>query len=72
MRLCPPQSSMIKELADELANFDREQLSQTTIVLPTGRIGRYLLSLLVDSKKAICPPNIVTLDVFIDQPIPNG
>lgn len=55
---------LLADLAAELAKVGQDQ-SSITVVMPTQRLGTYLVALLASELRAVVPPRIQTLDEFV-------
>ena len=70
VRLIPSEACLITKLASTLGNLSPEVLMKTQVVLPTKRLGTWLLSLLSQQKSAFFAPKISNLEQFIEQAAP--
>lgn len=70
VHLWPASACLISELAEELAALERPLLAQSLVVLPTKRLGNWLLALLAQKLGAFLPPRIHTLDEMLAQYAP--
>lgn len=67
VHLWPASACLIRELANELATFERSVLAKSLVVLPTKRLGNWLIALLAEKLGAFLPPRILTLDEMLQQ-----
>lgn len=65
VRLWPPATNLIEELANELLTLDPQLLRQTTVILPTQRLGTHLLAAMSYTKSAFYPPLVTTMEQFL-------
>ena len=71
VRLIPTAACLITELATTLGALTPDTLRRTRIVLPTKRLGTWLLSLLSQQRPAFFAPKISNLEQFIEQSAPS-
>ena len=62
-----PEVCLINELTKKLASLSNKELSELSLILPTGRLATFLLAKLAKEKTAFFPPKIMTLDSFISE-----
>jgi RecB family exonuclease len=60
--LWPASACLVGELVAELAAQERDELARTLVVLPTKRLGNWLIAMLADRLGAFVPPRIGNLD----------
>lgn len=61
------RTCVVDELVTVLLSLTDDQLSRSAVVLPTKRLGRYLLARLAQVKGALAPPEVTTIDGFVRQ-----
>ena len=52
--------------------LDADELALTTVILPTQRLGVWLLALLSERRRAFIPPIIETLEDFLRRTAPDS
>ncbi len=62
---------MLTQLSSELDRFSSEDLQHVLIILPTQRLGQYLLALLGKKRGSFIAPTILTLETWIHQHKPS-
>ena len=67
LTVVPPENCLIETLTEKLAELSSKQLSELSLILPTGRLATFLLANLAKRKKAFFPPKVTTLDGFINS-----
>ena len=67
LTLLSPEVCLINELTKKLASLSNKELSELSLILPTGRLATFLLAKLAKEKTAFFPPKIMTLDSFISE-----
>jgi RecB family exonuclease len=65
--LWPPSACLVGELVAELAAKERDELARTLVVLPTKRLGNWLIAMLADRLGAFVPPRIANLDETLSR-----
>lgn len=70
VHLLDPSACLISALIEDLAGRSREELEETMILLPTQRLGTYLLTGLLLQHRALIPPRILTLENLLQQEAP--
>lgn len=72
LSLWPASACLVTELAAELDALSADELRRTTVLLPTKRLGVWLLALLSERRAAFVPPILKTWDEWIDRTAPAG
>ena len=67
LTLLSPEDCLISKLGEKLAALSNDELSELSLILPTGRLATFLLAKLAKKKTAFFPPKIMTLDSFISD-----
>ncbi len=70
VHLLEPAACLISALIDDLAQRSRGELEETIILLPTQRLGTYVLSGLLARHRALAAPRIMTLENLLQQLAP--
>lgn len=58
---------VVDELVAVLLSLTDDQLANSAVILPTKRLGRYLLARLAEAKGGLVPPEVTTIDGFVHQ-----
>lgn len=69
VRIIPAHNDLVTLLSHELSQFSAEQMKDLIVVLPTQRLGQYLLALLASQHKVFLAPTILTLENFVQKNI---
>ncbi len=72
IRIIPSKDDLLEVLSLELQQFSAEELQDVLVILPTQRLGQYLLTLLGVHKQTFLAPTLLTLETFIQQQIPHA
>ncbi len=64
------QDDLVDSLSQELLRFSAEDLKDVLIILPTQRLGQYLLAMLGQANTTFLAPTIWTLETFIQRHSP--
>ena len=67
LTVLPTNACVVDELIPILLSLTDDQLAQSAVVLPTKRLGRYLLARLAQVKGALVPPEVATINGFVRQ-----
>lgn len=67
LNLWPKSSCLIEALVSRLQTFDRQQLAQSLVIVPTLRLGTYLQARLAQHLRAFIPPEVCTLEQWVRQ-----
>ena len=67
MKLIGQTQCLLEQLKQDLLDCGSQDLSDTTVVLPTQRLGTYLVAWLTKEIGALFPPRILTLEQFIEE-----
>ena len=62
-----PDACVVDQLVPTLLSLTDDQLAQSAVILPTKRLGRYLLARLAQVKGGLVPPEVSTISNFVDQ-----
>ena len=67
LTLLSPNVCLINELTKKLVSLSSKELSELSLILPTGRLATFLMAKLAKEKTAFFPPRIMTFESFINE-----
>ena len=67
LTLLSPNVCLINELTKKLLALLSKELSELSLILPTGRLATFLLAKLAKGKNCFFPARIMTLESFINE-----
>ncbi|HYX37031.1 MAG TPA: PD-(D/E)XK nuclease family protein [Oligoflexus sp.] len=67
LHIFSPEVCLATELIHELSQWNQERLAQTLLIVPTQRLGTYILAGILEHHAAIRTPGIITLEKLLSQ-----
>jgi RecB family exonuclease len=67
LHIFSPEVCLATELIHELSQWTQEQLARTLLIVPTQRLGTYILAGILEHHAAIRTPGIITLEKLLGQ-----
>ena len=67
LHIFSPEVCLATEVIHELSQWTQEQLARTLLIVPTQRLGTYILAGILEHHAAIRTPGIITLEKLLGQ-----
>ncbi len=67
LHIFSPEVCLATELIHELSQWTQDQLAHTLLIVPTQRLGTYILAGILEHHAAIRTPGIITLEKLLNQ-----
>jgi RecB family exonuclease len=67
LHIFSPETCLATELIHELSQWTQDQLARTLLIVPTQRLGTYILAGILEQHAAIRTPGIITLEKLLTQ-----